>query len=61
VGRVTRLNRFEQDIYLERLDMTEARVQVRVHGPAALHGEVGWVDKDAIESAGEKCPLVANR
>ena len=33
VGRVTRLNRFEQDIYLERLDMADARVQVRVSGP----------------------------
>ena len=61
VGRVTRLNRSEQDIYLERLDMTEARVQVRVSGPAALHGEVGWVDQDAIESAGERCNPIPNR
>ena len=60
-GPVTRLNLFEQDIYRERLDMTEARVQVRVDGAAGVHGEVGWADTVAIESAGEKCSLIAGR
>jgi hypothetical protein len=55
IAEVARLNRFNQDIYLERLSSTATRVQVRVVGPIALDGETGWIDKDAIESAGEKC------
>ena len=58
---VSRLNRWGQDIYLERLSSTETRVQVRVSGPSRLDGEIGWVELSAIESAGEKCPSVSAR
>lgn len=46
------------DVYLERLSSSGARVRVRVVGAFGHHGEVGWVDKDDIESAGERCPAV---
>jgi agmatine deiminase len=58
IGRVSRLNRLGQDIYLERLASSGTRVQVRVTGPSPLDGEIGWVDTAAIESAGEKCMSV---
>jgi hypothetical protein len=62
IGTVPRLARSGRDIYLERLSSTGTRVQVRIDGPSALDGAVGWVDEDAIESAGEKCPgAYANR
>lgn len=57
IGQVPRLNPSGQDIYLERLSSTDTRVQVRVSGRSRLDGEVGWVDKDAIESAGERCVM----
>ena len=44
-----------QDIYLERLASEADRVQVRIAGATPLDGEVGWVDANAIETAGEKC------
>jgi hypothetical protein len=46
---------------LERLSSSAKRVQIRVVGATRLHGEVGWVDEEAIESAGEKCPAVYSR
>jgi agmatine deiminase len=55
IGRVSRLSRLGQDIYLERLESTEGRVLVRVSGDTPLDGEMGWVDAHAIETAGEKC------
>jgi Porphyromonas-type peptidyl-arginine deiminase len=61
LGTVPRLTRSGGDIYLERLSSSEKRVQVRVVGATRLHGEVGWVDEEAIESAGEKCPAVYSR
>ena len=61
LGTVPRLTRSRGDIYLERLSSSEKRVQVRVVGATRLHGEVGWVDEEAIESAGEKCPAVYSR
>jgi hypothetical protein len=61
LGAVSRLNRFGQDIYLERLSSTDTRVQVRVAGSSRMSGEVGWVESAAIESAGEKCPGVYAR
>jgi agmatine deiminase len=57
-GRVPRVNRFGQDVYLERLASAGRRVQVRVSGPSSLDGEIGWVDAADIESAGEKCMSV---
>ena len=61
LGAVARLNRFGQDIYLERLESEATRVQVRVAERSPLDGEIGWVERDAIESAGEKCPAVYSR
>ncbi len=61
VGAVSRLTRSGGDIYLERLSSSGNRIQVRVVGRSALNGEVGWVDADDIESAGEKCPGVYSR
>ncbi len=58
LGDVPRLTRFRRDVYLERLASSTNRVQVRVVGAAGLDGEIGWVDEDAIESAGEKCPAI---
>jgi hypothetical protein len=58
---VARLNRFGQDIYLERLESEPTRVQVRVVGRSPLDGEIGWVEREAIESAGERCPAVYSR
>jgi agmatine deiminase len=58
-GSVPRLNRSGEDIYLERLSFgLGKRIRVRVVGATVLNGEVGWVDEDDIESAGEKCPDV---
>ena len=61
VGRVPRLNRVGQDVYVERLASAGTRVQVRVSGSSPLDGEVGWVEESAIESAGEKCQSVYAR
>ena len=58
VGRVPRVNRFGDDVYLERLASMGTRVQVRVSGPSSLDGETGWVDEGLIESAGEQCMSV---
>ena len=58
LGKVARLSRSGQDIYLQRLSSTEGRVQVRVSGQSNLDGLIGWVDVVAIESAGEKCAAV---
>ena len=58
LGTVPRLARSGGDIYLERSFSSEGRVRVRVVGDCELDGEVGWVDKDDVESAGEKCPTV---
>ena len=58
LGIVPRLTRSGDDIYLERLFSSDGRVRVRVVGDGGLDGEVGWVDEDDIESAGEKCPDV---
>lgn len=61
VGAVSRLTKSGGDIYLERLSSSGNRIQVRVVGRSALNGEIGWVDGDDIESAGEKCPGVYSR
>ena len=61
LGTVPRLTRSGGDIYLQRLSSSGKRVQVRVVGAPRLHGEVGWVDEEDIESAGEKCPAVYSR
>ncbi len=58
LGTVPRLTSSGDDVYLERLSSSGGRVRVRVVGAHGLDGEVGWVDKDDIESAGEKCPAV---
>ena len=50
--------RHNHDIYLERLSSSRQRVLVRIEGPSSLDGRIGWIDGDAIESAGEKCPHV---
>jgi hypothetical protein len=60
LGHVTRLSWRNNDIYLERLSSSRRRVLVRVDGPSSLDGRIGWVDADAIESAGEKCPGVSS-
>ena len=57
-GEVPRLTRSGGDIHLERLSSTEERVRIRVECHCRLDGEVGWVDRNDIESAGEKCPDV---
>jgi hypothetical protein len=61
IGHVSRVNRFGQDVYLERLASAGTRVQVRVSGPSPLDGEIGWVDATEIESAGERCMSVYAR
>lgn len=57
-GTVSRLSPLEKDIYLEKLWSSHDRVLVRVDGPSPLAGQVGWVNENAIESAGEKSPPV---
>lgn len=57
LDNVRRLTGSGNDVYLERLSSAGGRVRVRVEG-GRLDGEVGWVDEDDIESAGEKCPAV---
>jgi hypothetical protein len=61
LGTVPRLTRSGGDIYLQRLSSSGKRMQVRVVGATRLHGEVGSVDGEDIESAGEKCPAVYSR
>ncbi len=61
LGRVPRLTRLGRDVYLERLAASGERIQVRVQWPSGTRDEVGWVDRNAIESAGEKCPGVYAR
>jgi hypothetical protein len=58
LGTVPRLTRSGGGVYLERLSTTGPRVRVRVVGACDLDREVGFVDKDDIESAGERCPAV---
>ncbi len=58
LGSVHRLVPWGGDVYLERLSSSGNRVRVRVVGRCHLDCEVGWVDEEAIESAGEKCPTV---
>ena len=57
LGHVSRLSDRNGDIYLQRLSSSHGRVLVRVEGPSSLDG---WIDGDAIESAGEKCPHVSS-
>jgi hypothetical protein len=33
-------------------------VRVRVDGACGLSGRTGWIDEQAVESAGERCPNV---
>ena len=54
LGSVRRLSSSGRDVYLERLSTLGRRVRVRV----SPGGEVGWIDQDALESAGERCPGV---
>jgi hypothetical protein len=56
-GAVPRLLPFRGDVYLERIGSHAGRARVRVSG-FHLDGTIGWVNEDAIESAGEKCPAV---
>ena len=58
LGTVPRLTPVGRDIYLERLSSSAKRVHVRVVGATWLNGEIGWVDAEDIESAGEKCPAI---
>lgn len=46
--------------YLERLSSfgLGKRTRVRVVGASNLNDQIGWVDEDDLESAGEKCPGV---
>ncbi|HJS75615.1 MAG TPA: hypothetical protein VJ921_15080, partial [Vicinamibacteria bacterium] len=55
---VPRLLPFRGDVYLEKLGSHAGRVRARVSGRFDLDGRVGWVNEDAVESAGEKCPAV---
>ena len=57
-GTVPRLSPAGHDVTLERLATSGRRAKVRVVGACRLGGRIGWVDEDAIESAGEKCPAV---
>ncbi len=56
LGTVPRLLPWGGDVTLERLSSFGDWVRVRVAGPFHRDGDVGWVNEDAIESAGEKCP-----
>jgi hypothetical protein len=58
LGHVPRLSAWGGDVYLKRLSSRGKRVQVQVVGAIHLSGEIGWVDQDDIESAGEKCPSI---
>jgi hypothetical protein len=58
LGTVPRLLPSAGDVYLQRLSSSGNRVRVRVSGRCDLDGRIGWIDEDAIESAGEKCPFV---
>jgi agmatine deiminase len=58
MGEVPRLSRSGGDVYLRRLSTQGGRVRVRIEGAVRLDGEVGWVDEDDIEAAGEKCSSV---
>jgi agmatine deiminase len=57
LGTVPRLSG-GADVYLQRLTSSSGRVKVRVVGGCDTNGEIGWVEEDDIESAGEKCPAV---
>jgi agmatine deiminase len=56
LGMVPRLAGGQDDVYLERLATAGRRIKVRVVGACGLAGRIGWVDRDEIESAGERCP-----
>jgi agmatine deiminase len=58
LGDVPRLTDSGRDVYLRRLSSSANRVEVRVAGAIGLDGVIGWVDEQAIESAGEKCPSI---
>ncbi len=55
LGTVPRLTGSGGDIYLERLSSSDGRVRVRIECRCGLDGEAGWIEKDDIESAGERC------
>jgi hypothetical protein len=57
LGTVPRLSG-GADVYLQRLTSSSGRVKVRVVGGCDTNGEIGWVEEDDIESAGETCPAV---
>jgi agmatine deiminase len=61
LGTIPRQGRSGGDVYLERLSSSGDRVRVRVVGRCDLEGDVGWVDEDDIESAGEKCPTAYSK
>jgi agmatine deiminase len=58
LGHIPRLSSLGGAVYLKRLSSRGKRVQVQVVGAIHLSGEIGWVDQDDIESAGEKCPSI---
>ncbi len=58
LGRIPRLTRSGGDVYLERLSSSGSRVKVRVMGACDLDRQIGWVEEDDIESAGEKCAAI---
>jgi len=60
IGSVTRLTMAGDDIYLKRLFSSGRRLFVQVVG-ASRFDQVGWIDEEDVESAGEKCPLVYSK
>ena len=58
LGSVPRITRSGGHVYLKRLSSLGGRVKVQVVGEIRLDGQIGWVDEDDIESAGEKCTSV---
>lgn len=58
LGTVPRITRSGGHVYLKRLSSLAGRVKVQVVGEIRLDGQIGWVDENDIESAGEKCSNV---
>jgi agmatine deiminase len=54
LGIVPRLDARGRDVYVRRLGALRGRVRVQVDGA----GRTGWIDEQAVESAGERCPNV---
>jgi hypothetical protein len=59
IASVPRLGPTGNDVHLRALSRAGDRVEVELSGGTDLPGTTGWIERGAIESAGERCPEIA--